>query len=190
MSLKIADDAYVLDDGIVVYSGSAQELAADEAPVRALAGASAEEWTLTWGGEDCFRLARNESATIIRHETAGQHMLPWCSNWAADYAFRLHSLSYGVRRRPIRPTSSSYGDLGSGNQVYLLANLTAHAEKVAFLQVTYDFLDVDWQLICRVMLDPTERWIRHPVAAVAKAVGEISFAVRRNALKSRACCDR
>jgi branched-chain amino acid transport system ATP-binding protein len=47
MSLEIADDAYVLDDGIVVYSGTAHELAADEARVRALAGASAEEWTLT-----------------------------------------------------------------------------------------------------------------------------------------------
>jgi branched-chain amino acid transport system ATP-binding protein len=47
MSLEIADDAYVLDDGIVVYSGPARELAADEARVRALAGASAEEWTLT-----------------------------------------------------------------------------------------------------------------------------------------------
>jgi branched-chain amino acid transport system ATP-binding protein len=47
MSLEIADDAYVLDDGIVVYSGSARELAADDARVRALAGASAEEWTLS-----------------------------------------------------------------------------------------------------------------------------------------------
>src|SRR6267154_2584086 len=47
MSLEIADNAYVLDDGIVVYSGPARELAADEARVRALAGASAEEWTLT-----------------------------------------------------------------------------------------------------------------------------------------------
>ena len=46
MSLEIADNAYVLDDGIVVYSGSAKELAADEARVRALAGASAEEWTI------------------------------------------------------------------------------------------------------------------------------------------------
>src|SRR3974377_1686682 len=46
MSLEIADDAYVLDDGMVVYSGSARELAADEARVRTLAGASAEEWTL------------------------------------------------------------------------------------------------------------------------------------------------
>jgi branched-chain amino acid transport system ATP-binding protein len=46
MSLEIADNAYVLDDGIVVYSGPARELAADEARVRALAGASAEEWTL------------------------------------------------------------------------------------------------------------------------------------------------
>jgi len=46
MSLEIADDAYVLDDGAVVYSGSARELAADDARVRALAGASAEEWSM------------------------------------------------------------------------------------------------------------------------------------------------
>ena len=45
MSLEIADFAYVLDDGRVVYSGTARELAADEARVQALAGASAEEWT-------------------------------------------------------------------------------------------------------------------------------------------------
>jgi branched-chain amino acid transport system ATP-binding protein len=44
MSLEIADFAYVLDDGRVVYSGTARELAADEARVQALAGASAEEW--------------------------------------------------------------------------------------------------------------------------------------------------
>src|SRR5471030_3267775 len=44
MSLEIADFAYVLDDGRVVYSGAARELAADEARVQALAGASAEEW--------------------------------------------------------------------------------------------------------------------------------------------------
>jgi branched-chain amino acid transport system ATP-binding protein len=47
MSLEIADNAYVLDDGIVVYSGAAKDLAADEGRVRALAGASAEEWTMT-----------------------------------------------------------------------------------------------------------------------------------------------
>src|ERR1700733_15282201 len=45
MSLEIADHAYVLDDGHVVYSGPARELAADEARVQALAGASPEEWT-------------------------------------------------------------------------------------------------------------------------------------------------
>jgi branched-chain amino acid transport system ATP-binding protein len=45
MSLEIADHAYVLDDGAVVYSGDARELAADEARVRALTGASAAEWT-------------------------------------------------------------------------------------------------------------------------------------------------
>jgi branched-chain amino acid transport system ATP-binding protein len=44
MSLEIADHAYVLDDGGVVYSGSARELAADAARVQALAGASAEQW--------------------------------------------------------------------------------------------------------------------------------------------------
>ena len=44
MSLAIADHAYVLDDGAIVYSGPAKELAADEERVQALAGASAEEW--------------------------------------------------------------------------------------------------------------------------------------------------
>ena len=46
VSLAIADRAYVLDDGKIVYSGSANELAADEERVRAMAGASAEEWTI------------------------------------------------------------------------------------------------------------------------------------------------
>ncbi|MBV9138404.1 MAG: ABC transporter ATP-binding protein [Hyphomicrobiales bacterium] len=46
MSLEIADFAYVLDDGAIVHSGPAGELAADEARVQALAGASAEEWTM------------------------------------------------------------------------------------------------------------------------------------------------
>jgi branched-chain amino acid transport system ATP-binding protein len=45
MSLAVADHAYVLDDGHVVYSGPARELAADEARVQSLTGASAEEWT-------------------------------------------------------------------------------------------------------------------------------------------------
>jgi branched-chain amino acid transport system ATP-binding protein len=45
ISLEIADHAYVLDNGGIVYSGNARELAADEARVRALTGASAEEWT-------------------------------------------------------------------------------------------------------------------------------------------------
>jgi branched-chain amino acid transport system ATP-binding protein len=46
MSLEIADHAYVLDDGAIVHSGSARELAADETRVQALAGVSAEEWTI------------------------------------------------------------------------------------------------------------------------------------------------
>ena len=45
MGLEIADRAYVLDNGQVVYSGPARELAADEVRVQSLAGASAEEWT-------------------------------------------------------------------------------------------------------------------------------------------------
>ena len=43
MTLEIADRAYVLGDGGIVYSGDARELAADESRVRALTGASAEE---------------------------------------------------------------------------------------------------------------------------------------------------
>ena len=42
LSLEIADHAYVLDDGKVAFSGSARDLAADEARVRALTGASAD----------------------------------------------------------------------------------------------------------------------------------------------------
>src|SRR6202044_2721707 len=45
-SLAIADHAYVLENGEMVYSGPAAELAADEARIQALAGASAEEWSL------------------------------------------------------------------------------------------------------------------------------------------------
>jgi branched-chain amino acid transport system ATP-binding protein len=44
-AVEIADRAYVLDDGRVVFSGSAAEFGSDEARVRALAGASAEEWS-------------------------------------------------------------------------------------------------------------------------------------------------
>ncbi len=44
MSLAVADHAYVLDDGAIAWSGPARALAADEARVQALAGATAEEW--------------------------------------------------------------------------------------------------------------------------------------------------
>src|SRR5262249_20254011 len=44
MSLEIADHAFVLDDGAVVYSGAAAELRADEQRVQELAGSSAEAW--------------------------------------------------------------------------------------------------------------------------------------------------
>jgi len=45
VSLAIADRAYVLDNGQIVYRGNAKELAGDEARVQALAGASAEKWS-------------------------------------------------------------------------------------------------------------------------------------------------
>ena len=43
-AVEIADRAYVLDDGRVVFAGEAAEFAKDEERVRALAGASAEKW--------------------------------------------------------------------------------------------------------------------------------------------------
>jgi branched-chain amino acid transport system ATP-binding protein len=43
-AVEVADRAYVLDDGRVVYEGPAAEFAKDEERVRALAGASAEKW--------------------------------------------------------------------------------------------------------------------------------------------------
>jgi branched-chain amino acid transport system ATP-binding protein len=46
-AVEIADRAYVLDDGRVVYEGPAAEFAKDEERVRALAGASAEKWEMT-----------------------------------------------------------------------------------------------------------------------------------------------
>jgi branched-chain amino acid transport system ATP-binding protein len=46
LSLEIADTAYVLDHGVVVHRGPAAELAADEALILSLAGASAEAWEL------------------------------------------------------------------------------------------------------------------------------------------------
>ena len=44
-SLEIADYAYVLENGMMVWSGTASDLAADEERIQALAGASAEEWS-------------------------------------------------------------------------------------------------------------------------------------------------
>ena len=46
MTLEVADTAYVLDHGIVVHHGPAATLAADEALIQSLAGASAEAWDL------------------------------------------------------------------------------------------------------------------------------------------------
>ncbi len=43
-AVEVADRAYVLDEGAIVYEGSAAEFGQDEERVRALAGASAEKW--------------------------------------------------------------------------------------------------------------------------------------------------
>lgn len=43
-AVEVADRAYVLDDGHIVYTGAAAEFGKDEERVRALAGASAEKW--------------------------------------------------------------------------------------------------------------------------------------------------
>jgi branched-chain amino acid transport system ATP-binding protein len=45
-AVEIADRAYVLDDGRIVYDGDAREFGADERRVRELAGASAEKWDM------------------------------------------------------------------------------------------------------------------------------------------------
>ena len=45
MSLEIADHAYVLDNGAIVHSGPARDLASDEARVQALAGVGGGDWT-------------------------------------------------------------------------------------------------------------------------------------------------
>ena len=45
MSLEIADYAYVLDNGAIVHSSPARELANDEARVQALAGVGGGDWT-------------------------------------------------------------------------------------------------------------------------------------------------
>ena len=45
-AVEIADRAYVLDDGRVVYEGDAAEFGRDEKRVRELAGASAEKWDI------------------------------------------------------------------------------------------------------------------------------------------------
>ena len=46
-AVEIADRAYVLDDGRIVYEGGAREFGDDEQRVRALAGASAEKWAMS-----------------------------------------------------------------------------------------------------------------------------------------------
>ena len=46
-AVQIADVAYVLDDGRVVYQGPAADLAADEERLRNLAGAAAQTWNPT-----------------------------------------------------------------------------------------------------------------------------------------------
>jgi branched-chain amino acid transport system ATP-binding protein len=45
-AVEIADRAYVLDDGRIVYEGDARDFGADEQRVRELAGASADTWDM------------------------------------------------------------------------------------------------------------------------------------------------
>jgi branched-chain amino acid transport system ATP-binding protein len=45
ITLDIADEAYVLENGSIEYAGTAAALEADEARIQALAGATAEEWS-------------------------------------------------------------------------------------------------------------------------------------------------
>jgi branched-chain amino acid transport system ATP-binding protein len=49
-AVDIADTACVLDDGRVVFTGPAREFGSDEAKVRALAGASVENWSAPGAG--------------------------------------------------------------------------------------------------------------------------------------------
>ena len=44
-SLEISDSDFVLDHGVMAWSGTAQDLMADEERIQSLAGASAEEWS-------------------------------------------------------------------------------------------------------------------------------------------------
>jgi branched-chain amino acid transport system ATP-binding protein len=50
-AVQVADVAYVLDDGRIVYRGAAAELACDEERLRTLAGASAKTWDRSGAGE-------------------------------------------------------------------------------------------------------------------------------------------
>ena len=72
-AVEIADRAYVLDDGKVVYSGAAAEFAKDEERVRALAGASAEEWEPQRLARLSFSLAK---PYVILHNRL-PHGLAW-----------------------------------------------------------------------------------------------------------------
>ena len=50
-AVQVADVAYVLDDGRIVYQGAAADLAGDEERLRTLAGASARTWERNGVGE-------------------------------------------------------------------------------------------------------------------------------------------
>ena len=62
-SLQISDYAFVLDHGVMAWSGTALELMADKERIQSLAGASAEEWSF----DDDTTAAEDE---IFRHQAS------------------------------------------------------------------------------------------------------------------------
>src|SRR5262249_27260916 len=117
MSLEIADHAYVLDDGAVVHSGSARELAADEARVQGLAGVSGDKWTMhenlgalsnvRFGSKADMCGANPKSTNFLLRDTRAEPGPPF--SWQPHLARRKCSLatsrvSERTPRRDLFPT--------------------------------------------------------------------------------------
>ena len=84
MSLEIADHAYVLDNGAIVHSGPARELARDEARVQALAGVAAGTRRRFSAALACV-VARGEGSARLRGRT-NMRELGACHAVAAAFA--------------------------------------------------------------------------------------------------------